>query len=54
MESMEYLNEDVYNEKGQILYIAGKADQIATSSKLLDIMHKSYGLSADLIETINN
>ena len=41
-------------EKRQILCIAGKGDQIATSAKLLDIMHGSYGFSADLIEAITN
>ena len=50
---MEYLNKDV-KKKGWILYIRGKDDQIATSTKLLDIMHKSNGISANLIETINN
>ena len=39
-------------KKGQILYIAGRADQIITSAKLLEITHKSYGFSTDLIETI--
>ena len=28
-------------------------DQVATSAKLLDITHKYYSFSADLIETIN-
>ena len=53
---MECLNEDVKKKKkkkGQILYIVGRDDQIATSAKLLDITHKSYGVNADLIETIN-
>ena len=40
-------------KKGQILYIAGRDDQIAISAKLLDIMHKFYGFRSDLIETIN-
>ena len=31
----------------------GRANQFATSAKLLDITHKRYELSADLIETIN-
>ena len=35
-------------KKGQILYIVGRGDQIATSVKLLDIMHESYGFSGDL------
>ena len=54
MEYMECSNEDAKkkNKKGQILCIMGRDDQIATSAKLLDIMHKSYGFSADLIETI--
>ena len=30
-----------------------KVDQFATSGKLLNITHESYGFSADLIETIN-
>ena len=40
-------------KKGQIPYITGRADQFATSAKLLNIIHKSYGFSADIIETIN-
>ena len=32
---------------------AGRDDKITTSAKLLDITYKSYGFSADLIETIN-
>ena len=28
-------------------------NQITTSAKLLDIIHKSYGFNGDLIETIN-
>ena len=32
----------------------GKDDQNATSAKLLDIIHKCYEFSADLIETIIN
>ena len=40
-------------KKRQILYIADRADQLATSAKLLDITHESYGFSADLIEAIN-
>ena len=36
------------------LYVPiGRYDQIATSAKLLDTMHESYGFSADLIEAIN-
>ena len=31
----------------------GRDDQIATSAKLFDTMHESYGFSADLIEAIN-
>ena len=31
----------------------GMDDQIATSDKLLDIMHEFYGFSTDLIDTIN-
>ena len=53
---MECLNRDVKKKnkkKGQILYIAGWDDQIANSAKLLDIMYKSYGFNADLIEVIN-
>ena len=46
---MECLNEDAKKKKGQVLYIMGKDDQIVTSAKLLDIMHESYGFSADLI-----
>ena len=48
------LNEDAKKKKkGQILYNTGRDDQITTSVKLLDIMHKSYGFNADLIEAIN-
>ena len=52
---MECLNEDVKKKKkkGQILYIAGRGNQIAISAKLFDIMHESYGFNAELIETIN-
>ena len=49
---MEWLNEDV-SKKGQILYIADRANQFATSAKLLDTTHEFYGFSAGLIETIN-
>ena len=35
------------------LYITGRGDQIATNAKVIDIMHESYGFSADLIEAIN-
>ena len=39
MECMECLNKDAKKKKkGQILYIMGRDDQIATSAKLLDIM----------------
>ena len=37
----------------QILYIAGRDDQISTSAKLLDITDESYGFITDLIEAIN-
>ena len=54
MESMECLNEDAKKKKkGQILRIAGKEDQIATSAKLLDTMHQSYEFNTVLIEVIN-
>ena len=54
MECMKCLSEDTKKKKkGQILYIVGRDDQITTSAKLLDIMHKSYGFNADLIEAIN-
>ena len=54
VEYMECPNEDVKkNKQGQILCIIRRDDQIATSVTLLDIMHKPYGFSADLIETIN-
>ena len=49
VESTECLNEDAQKEKGQILYITGRADQIATSAKLRDITHESYGFNADLL-----
>ena len=51
---MESLNEDAKKKKkGQILYIRGRDKQTATSAKLFNIMNESYGLSADLTETIN-
>ena len=52
---MECLNEDAKKKKKkrQILYVAGRDDHIATSTKLPDIMHNSYELNADLIEAIN-
>ena len=53
MESMECLNKDAQKEKGQILYITSRANKFTTSTKLLDITHDSYGISADLIETVN-
>ena len=40
-------------EKGEILYISGRDDQITISTKLLYITHESYGFSAHLTETIN-
>ena len=40
-------------KKGQILYIVDRDNQCNTSTKLLDITHKSYGFSANLMETIN-
>ena len=40
-------------KKGQILYITGRDDQLATSAKLLDITHEYYGFNGDLIEPIN-
>ena len=49
---MECLNEDAKKKKGQILYITCRDDQITTSAKLLDILYKSYGYNADLIEAI--
>ena len=50
MKCMECLDEDK-KKKGQILYDQiARDDQIATSAKLLDIMHESYGFNADLIE----
>ena len=52
MECMKCLN-DEKKKKGQILYIAGRDDQITISAKLLYITHESYGLNADLIEAIN-
>ena len=41
---MEYLNEDAKKKKkkGQILYIAGRDNQITISSKLFDITNGSY------------
>ena len=32
----------------------GRDDQITTNAKLFDIAHKSYGLSADLVQAITN
>ena len=34
------------------LYIEGRDDQIATSTRLLSIKYEFYGFSGDLIETI--
>ena len=54
MECMECLNEDAKKkEKGQILYITNRDNQITTSAKLLDITHESYGFNADLILLTN-
>ena len=33
--------------------VQNRDSKIATSAKFLDIVYKSYGFSADLIETIN-
>ena len=49
MSERGYVEEKIW----QILYIAGKDDQMATSSSLLDIMHQSDGFNANLIEPIN-
>ena len=52
--SMECLNKDAKKEKStDPVHRRYRADQIATSAKLLDTTHKSYGFSACLIETIN-
>ena len=56
VECMECLNQDAKKkkkEKGQILYKVDRDDQIATGTKQLDIIHKSDGFNADLIEAIN-
>ena len=50
---MECLNEDAKKKKGQIPYITGRDDQIATSANLLDFTEESCGFNADLIEAIN-
>ena len=52
---MEWLNKDVKKKKKkwQILYIAGRDNQMAITAKVLDITHESYEVSADLIESIN-
>ena len=53
-ESMECLNKDVKKEKRtDPVHCRYRANQFATSAKLLDTTHKSYGFSACLIETIN-
>ena len=52
VEYMECLNNDT-KKKGQILYRVGRDVQITTNAKLHDIMHESYGFSADLIQAIN-
>ena len=49
---LECLNQDA-KKKGRILYIMARDDHIVLSVKLLDIMHESYGFSADLIEASN-
>ena len=54
VECMDCFNDNAKKKekkKGLIQYVAGKNDQIGTSVKLLDIMHKCYGFNADLIET---
>ena len=40
-------------KKGHFLNIVGRADQIATCAKMLDIIQQSNGFSADPTETIN-
>ena len=37
MECMECFNKDANKKKGQVQYIVGRDNQIATSAKLLDI-----------------
>ena len=55
MECMECLNEDVKKKKKkQILYIAGRDNQITTSAKLLDITHRSSGFNVDLKRLLTN
>ena len=39
-------------KKRQILYNGVRDAQIATSAKLLDITHESYGFSGELTETV--
>ena len=45
---IECLNKDAKKKKGQILYIRGKDDYIATGAKLLDIKYKFYGFNGNL------
>ena len=49
---MECLNKDANKKKGQIQYIIGRDDQIATSAIIAWYYFESYGFSGDLIETI--
>ena len=47
---MEYLNKDA--EKSCTL--GGGDDQINTYAQLPDVIHKSYGFSGNLLETLTN
>ena len=54
VESMECPNEDPYKKEEETFSVYGGRDnQITTCTKLLNIKHKFYGFSVDLIETIN-
>ena len=52
VECIECLDEDA-KKKGKPYILRNRDDQITASAKLLDITHKSYGFSGDVIEIIN-
>ena len=57
MECMKCLNEDAKKKKkkrkNRTNPVHCSRNQITTIAKLLDTMHRSYGVNVDLIEVIN-
>ena len=53
VECMGCLNEDVKKKRKKMDPTEVREVKIATSAKLLDIMHKPYEFSGDLKENIN-